>query len=384
MYFKETKGFPKDFLWGSASAAYQVEGGWDADGKGVSNWDKFVRIPGKTFKATTGDKAVDHYHRYKEDVKLMAEMGLKTYRFSIAWTRIYPNGNGEVNEKGLEFYDNLINELLKYGIEPMVTVYHWDMPQALEDQYHGWESRKIVDDYVNYATTLFKRYGDRVKYWITMNEQNIFTGHGWLEGMHPPGKVDDMKTFYQVNHHANIAHAKSVIALKELHPEAKVGASFAYSPSYAYDRKPENAMAKADYDDLQNYYWMDAYAYGRYPRAAIQYLKSLGCAPIFEEGDEALMKKAASLIDFMGVNYYQTCVVEYNDINGVGSDHTMNNTGKKVPLKFKVYLVFIKNHKMSFYQQQIGIGQLIQWELECVVVKLLRVMIYQSLFPKMV
>ena len=123
MYFKETKGFPKDFLWGSASAAYQVEGGWDADGKGVSNWDKFVRIPGKTFKATTGDKAVDHYHRYKEDVKLMAEMGLKTYRFSIAWTRIYPNGNGEVNEKGLEFYDNLINELLKYGIEPMVTVY---------------------------------------------------------------------------------------------------------------------------------------------------------------------------------------------------------------------------------------------------------------------
>lgn len=329
MYFKETKGFPKDFLWGSASAAYQVEGGWDADGKGVSNWDKFVRIPGKTFKATTGDKAVDHYHRYKEDVKLMAEMGLKTYRFSIAWTRIYPNGNGEVNEKGLEFYDNLINELLKYGIEPMVTVYHWDMPQALEDQYHGWESRKIVDDYVNYATTLFKRYGDRVKYWITMNEQNIFTGHGWLEGMHPPGKVDDMKTFYQVNHHANIAHAKSVIALKELYPEAKVGASFAYSPSYAYDRKPENAMAKADYDDLQNYYWMDAYAYGRYPRAAIQYLKSLGCAPVFEEGDEALMKKAASLIDFMGVNYYQTCVVEYNDINGVGSDHTMNNTGKK-------------------------------------------------------
>lgn len=102
MYFKETKGFPKDFLWGSASAAYQVEGGWDADGKGVSNWDQFVRIPGKTFKATTGDKAVDHYHRYKEDVKLMAEMGLKTYRFSIAWTRIYPNGNGEVNEKGLE------------------------------------------------------------------------------------------------------------------------------------------------------------------------------------------------------------------------------------------------------------------------------------------
>ena len=131
MYFKDSKGFPSDFLWGSASAAYQVEGAWDSDGKGVSNWDKFVRIPGKTFKGTTGDKAVDHYNRYKEDVALMAEMGLKTYRFSIAWTRIYPNGNGEVNEAGLQFYDNLINECLKYGIEPMVTVYHWDMPQAL-------------------------------------------------------------------------------------------------------------------------------------------------------------------------------------------------------------------------------------------------------------
>ena len=125
MYFKESKGFPKDFLWGSASAAYQVEGAWAEDGKKPSVWDKFVRIPGKTFKATTGDKAVDHYHMYKEDVRLMGEMGLKTYRFSIAWSRIYPDGNGQVNEKGLQFYDDLINECLKYNIVPMVTVYHW-------------------------------------------------------------------------------------------------------------------------------------------------------------------------------------------------------------------------------------------------------------------
>ena len=211
----------------------------------------------------------------------------------------------------------------------MVTVYHWDMPQALEEQYHGWENRQIVDDYVNYATTLFKRYGDRVKYWITMNEQNIFTSFGWLEGMHPPGKVDDMKMFYQVNHHANMAHAKSVIALKELWPEAKVGASFAYSPSYAIDNKPENAMAKADYDDLKNYYWMDVYAYGRYPRAALAYLEANGVAPVFEEGDNAIMKEAAQLVDFMGVNYYQTTTVEFNDIDGVGTSHEMNTTGKK-------------------------------------------------------
>ena len=138
MYFEHSKGFPEDFLWGSASAAYQVEGAWNEDGKGPSNWDEFVRIPGKTFKATTGDKAVDHYHRFKEDVALMAEMGLKTYRFSISWPRIIPDGNGEINEKGLAFYDELIDELIKNDIVPMVTVYHWDMPQALFEQYHGW------------------------------------------------------------------------------------------------------------------------------------------------------------------------------------------------------------------------------------------------------
>ncbi len=269
----------------SASAAYQVEGAWDEDGKGMSNWDKFVRIPGKTFQGTTGDKAVDHYHRYKEDVKLMAELGLKTYRFSISWPRVIPDGNGAINEKGLKFYDDLINELIANNIVPMVTVYHWDMPQALEEQYHGWENRQIVDDFVRYATTLFEHFGDRVKHWIIMNEQNVFTGLGWQAGMHPPGKVDDDKMFYQVNHHAFLAHAKSVLALKKLYPDALVGSSFAYSPSYAYDRHPENAMAKADYDDLRNYYWMDMYAYGRYPRAAIAYLESQGVAPQMEPGD---------------------------------------------------------------------------------------------------
>lgn len=151
---KVTK-FPEGFLWGSASAAYQIEGGWREDGKGITNWDQFVRIPGKTYKATTGDVAVDHYHRYKEDIALMAEMGLKTYRFSVSWARIYPEGRGEVNPKGIEFYENIIDECLKYGIEPMVTIYHWDLPQALVDLYGGWESEEIIEDYVNYAKTLF-------------------------------------------------------------------------------------------------------------------------------------------------------------------------------------------------------------------------------------
>lgn len=348
MYFSKSKGFPKDFLWGSASAAYQVEGAWNEDGKGISNWDKFVRIPEKTFKATTGDVAVDHYHRYKEDVRLMAEMGLKAYRFSIAWPRIYPNGKGEVNEAGIKFYSDLIDECIKYDIEPMVTIYHWDLPQALVDEYGGWENRQIVDDYVHYAVTLFERFGDRVKYWITMNEQNVFTSLGWLTAMHPPGKTQDMKMFFQVNHHANMAHAKTVLKFHEMGHHGMIGASYAFGPSYALDCRPENAMAKADYDDLQVYWWMDIYAYGRYPKAAMAFLKSINCAPLMEEGDEAILKEAATHFDFMGVNYYQTAVVEYNPIDGVGLSTKMNNTGKKGTAKESGIPGLFKNVKNPY------------------------------------
>ena len=323
------KRFPENFLWGSASAAYQIEGAYNIDGKGLSNWDKFVRIPGKTFKATTGDVAVDHYHRYKEDIALMAEMGLKTYRFSIAWSRIFPNGHGEVNQKGIEFYQNIIDECLKYGIEPMVTIFHWDLPQALVDEYNGWEDEKIVDDFVNYAKTLFKVFGKSVKYWITLNEQNIFTSLGWLTAQHPPGKKDDQKMFYQVNHHAFLAHAKTVLAYREMRYSGNIGASFAYTPSYALDCKPENAMSKMNFDDLRNYWWLDVYAYGEYPRAAMKYLQNLGVAPEVTEEEKLLLKKAAQEINFMGVNYYQSCVCEYNPIDGVGPYGVTNTTGKK-------------------------------------------------------
>jgi len=324
------KQFPEGFLWGSASAAYQIEGAHDVDGKGLSNWDHFVRTPGKTFKGTTGDQAVDHYHRYKEDIRLMAEMGLKTYRFSIAWTRIYPNGTGKINQKGLDFYDDIINECMAYGIIPMVTIYHWDLPQALVDSYGGWEGHQIVDDFVNYATTLFKYFGDRVTHWITINEQNIFTIFGWLNGMHPPGKVDDQKTYYQVNHFAFMAHAKAVLALKELYPGSKVGASHAFGPTYAIDCKPENNIARMNSDEFSNYWWMDVYAYGRYPKRVFKYLEGLGIAPEIAPGDAEIMKAAAAKIDFMGVNYYQTGAVEFNSDNEIDkNDGKMNNSGKK-------------------------------------------------------
>ena len=208
----------------------------------------------------------------------MAEMGLKTYRFSVSWARIYPEGRGEVNPKGIEFYENIIDECLKYGIEPMVTIYHWDLPQVLVDLYGGWESEEIIEDYVNYAKTLFKAYGSKVKYWITFNEQNIFTSLGWLTAQHPPGKFDDQKTFYQVNHHVFMV---------------------VFFINFSANK------------------------------AAMNYLRKKGFAPVVTKDDQKILKAAAAEIDFMGVNYYQSCVCEYNPMDGVTPYGTMNTTGVK-------------------------------------------------------
>ncbi|MGG7621570.1 glycoside hydrolase family 1 protein [Bacillus coreaensis] len=325
MIHKQLKPFPKNFLWGAASAAYQVEGAWDEDGKGPSNWDLFVRIPGKTFKGTTGDVAVDHYHRYKEDVQLMAEMGMKAYRFSVAWTRILPQGKGEVNEKGLEFYDNLINELVKHNIEPVLTLYHWDLPQALQDEYGGWESRKIIEDFTNYSNILFKRFGDRVKYWVSLNEQNIFTMLGYQWAAHPPGVKDD-KLFYQVNHHANLANASVIKEFRKYVPNGRIGPSFAYSPAYAATSKPSDILAAENAEGFSSHWWMDVYAWGKYPEATWNYLEKNGLAPKVEEGDFELLK--AGKPDFMGVNYYQTTTYEENPLDGVTEGH-FNTSGKK-------------------------------------------------------
>ncbi|WP_057759704.1 glycoside hydrolase family 1 protein [Cytobacillus praedii] len=326
MIHQTLKCFPKDFLWGAASAAYQVEGAWDKAGKGISNWDQFVRIPGKTYKGTTGDVAVDHYYRYREDVALMAEMGLKAYRFSVAWTRIFPNGRGNVNEKGIEFYDHLINELIKYDIEPILTLYHWDLPQLLQEEYGGWESRRIIEDFTNYSVELFKRFGNRVKYWVSLNEQNIFTSHGYLHATHPPGMKDE-KLFYQVNHHANLANASVIKEFRKYVPDGEIGPSFAYSPAYAASSNPIDILAAENAEELNSSWWMDIYAWGKYPKMAWSYLEEKGSAPSIEEGDFELLQEGKP--DFMGVNYYQSTTYESNPLEGGVDAGKMNTTGEK-------------------------------------------------------
>lgn len=325
MYHTKKDPFPKEFLWGSASAAYQIEGAHDVDGKGKSVWDLFSKIEGKTFKATHGDVAIDHYHRYKEDVALMAKMGLKAYRFSVSWSRIFPQGKGEINQKGLQFYSDLVDELLKYDIEPIVTLYHWDLPQALQDEYGGWESRQIIDDFTHYAKVLFDALSERVKYWVSLNEQNVFIMFGYLSAQHPPG-VKDFQRMLNANHIANLANASVIKTFKDGHYQGKIGPSYAYTPSYAYDAKPESVLAMENAEMLAHL-WMDVYAWGKYPRPLLKTLKNMGYTIDIRKEDETLLQEAKP--DFMGLNYYRTQSVSAMKLDEVLQKAQTNYSGKK-------------------------------------------------------
>lgn len=311
MFHTKLDDFPENFLWGAASAAYQIEGGWKEDGKGSSIWDTFSKIPGKTYKGTNGNVAVDHYHRYKEDVKLMAEMGLRAYRFSVAWSRILPNGSGEINDKGLQFYENLIDELRKYNIEPVLTLYHWDIPQALQDAYQGWESRQAIDDFNEYARVLFKRFKNKVKYWVTFNEQNVFTALGYRWEAHPPN-IANVKKMFEANHIINLANAKAIQSFRELVPNGTIGPSFGYGPIYPFDSNPNHVLAALNGEEFQNHWWMDVYVYGKYPKVIWKQLERLGVTPTIESGDMELLQSVKP--DFLGVNYYHGGTVRANKI----------------------------------------------------------------------
>lgn len=296
--------FPHDFLFGAASAAYQVEGAWNEDGKGLSNWDVFSKIPGKTFEGTNGDVAVDHYHRYKEDIKLMAEMGLESYRFSISWPRIIPNGNGEINEKGIDFYNNIINECLKYGIVPFVTLYHWDMPQVLEEQ-GGWTNKTTIDAFLKYATTCFERFGDRVKHWITFNETIVFCSLGYLAGAHPPGIKNDIKKYFQATHNVFTAHAKVVDQYKKMKQYGEIGITHVFSPAFSVDEKEENRLAAYHANQYGIAWYYDPILKGKYPEYVLKTLKEKGYTPDWTEEELKIIESSASKNDFIGLNYYQ-------------------------------------------------------------------------------
>ncbi len=305
--------FPADFAWGAATAAYQVEGAVAEDGRGESIWDRFCATEGKVRNGDNGAVACDFYHRYRDDVALMQELGLNAFRLSIAWPRVVPNGGGEVNPAGLDFYDRLVDELLAAGIRPFVTLYHWDLPQALEDQ-GGWPNRETVDAYCDYVEAVAARLGDRVDRWITQNEPRVaaWLGYGW--GMHAPGRTNERDALAAA-HHLLLSHGRAVEILRRESPGAQVGITLDVFPVYPASTGASDAAAARHFDGFHNRWFLDPVFKGRYPDDLLEHFGAN--APRVEDGD---FRQIAVPLDFMGVNYYRREVVAHSE-NGARTVH---------------------------------------------------------------
>lgn len=308
MIHNKQTAFPGDFLWGASTSAYQVEGASHEDGKGLSCQD-VKDVPSGTSDLKV---CVDHYHRYKEDIALMKEMGFKAYRFSIAWTRILPEGYGEVNQKGIDFYSDLIDECLANDIEPIVTMFHFDMPAALDAQ-GSWSNRNAVDWFENYARILFEQYGDRITYWLTINEQNILTLVGPVIGTLniPDGCTNERKEIYQQNHHMLVAQAKAMKLCHDMCPHAKIGPAPNISLVYPQSCKPQDIIASQNANALRNWLYLDVSVYGVYNNIVWSWLTQQDAQPELLEGDDEILKSGKP--DFIGFNYYNTAVCKHSD-----------------------------------------------------------------------
>ncbi|ENH98163.1 beta-glucosidase [Gracilibacillus halophilus YIM-C55.5] len=316
MNYDQIKPFPSKFLWGGSTSAYQVEGAWNEDGKGPSVIDMANHVP----EVTDFKVASDHYHHYQEDIQLLAEMGFKAYRFSVSWARIYPEGSGELNQKGIQFYHQLIDELLSYNIEPILTMYHFDLPYALEEQ-GGWSNRKTVDAFEQYAETLFDHFGDRVKYWLTINEQNMIILHGSSIGTSSQDSENQQQDLYQQNHHMLVAQAKAMALCHRKLPNAKIGPAPNIAPIYPASSKSEDILAANSYTNIRNWLYLDAAVYGQYNHVAWAYLEKKGYTPVMQEGDMRILQ--AGKPDFIAFNYYTSQTVG----ESTGGDMDYSHTG---------------------------------------------------------
>lgn len=302
MYYAKQQAFPKGFLWGASTSAYQAEGAWDEDGKSPSIIDMYEH-PKEYADFKT---ASDHYHRYKEDIRLFAELGLKAYRFSVAWTRIIPEGTGMVNPAGIRHYQDVIQECRAYGIEPVVTMYHFDLPYCLEEK-GGWGSRDTIEAFVEYARVLFTNYGKEVKYWLTINEQNTMILHPGAIGLPKGGKLPSKKELYQQNHHLMLAQARVMKLCHELCPEGKIGPALNLTAMYPETCKPEDAIAAHNWEVIRCWNFADVPVFGWYHPLAWRYLKDRDLAPEIKEGDRECL--AGARPDFMAMNYYSTATI---------------------------------------------------------------------------
>ncbi|MGC4803946.1 GH1 family beta-glucosidase [Micromonospora sp. DT233] len=308
--------FPDGFVWGAATAAYQIEGAARDDGRGPSIWDTFSRTPGKVHAGHTGDVACDHYHRYADDVALMAELGLRAYRYSIAWPRIQPDGTGPVEPRGLDFYDRLTDALLERGIDPIVTLYHWDLPQALEDR-GGWTNRETAEHFAAYATAVHGRLGDRVRTWTTLNEPWCSAYLGYGNGLHAPGRRDAGAAFTAV-HHLLLGHGLAASALRAAGAQT-VGITL--NPADVQPADPNSAADAAAVrlvEGLQNRIFLDPLTGAGYPADVLEHVSRMVEPTFIRDGDEKLI---AAPIDLLGVNYYSPTYVAGRPDGGGNSAH---------------------------------------------------------------
>ena len=294
--------FPQDFVWGAATASYQIEGAATQDGRGESVWDRFCATPGKVRNGDTGAVACDFYHRYSDDIALRRELAIAAFRFSVAWPRVIPSGRGAVNPKGLDFYDRLVDELLGNGITPFVTLFHWDTPQPLEDA-GGWPVRETVDAFTEYVAAVADRLGDRVRHWITHNEPWVvsWVGHGW--GHHAPGRTSDADALATA-HHLLLSHGQAVQILRERSPGADVGITLNLDFVYAETDDDEDAAAAAWVDGFHNRWFLDPIFRGAYPEDMAETWRDI--LPEIRDGD---LETIAQPIDFLGVNNYTSPLV---------------------------------------------------------------------------
>ncbi|WP_306191869.1 GH1 family beta-glucosidase [Streptomyces sp. MK5] len=297
--------FPDGFLWGTSTSAYQVEGATDSDGRGESVWDRFCRVPGAVERAESGAVACDHYHRAAEDIELMAGLGVNAYRFSLSWPRIVPDGHGEVNKRGVDHYDRLIDQLLARGISPLVTLYHWDLPQVLQER-GGWRARETADRFAEYAALCFEAYGDRVQDWVTINEPWIVGLLGHQLGLHAPGERDIAGSVCAM-HHLLLGHGKAVQALRASRPQGRAGVAFSLFPHVPHTAGEEDRLAAHASDGYVNRWFLDAVQNGRYPEDMREHWeRAAGPLDFVRDGDLPVIGAGS---DFIGVNYYTRRIV---------------------------------------------------------------------------
>ncbi|MGC8765951.1 MAG: GH1 family beta-glucosidase [Brevinematia bacterium] len=299
--------FPDGFLWGTATSSYQIEGAWNEDGKGLSNWDVFSHKKGKIKDNTTGDVACDHYHLYKEDVKLMKELGYKAYRFSISWPRIFPEGKGKVNQKGIDFYKRLVEELIKADIVPFATLYHWDLPLELEKKGE-WYKRELAFYYADYVERIVKELKDGVTYWITLNEPIVTYFMAHIFGAHPPAHKKPFKSLI-IPHNLLLAHGLAVERIRNISPRLKVGITNAFMMAYPATNDENDIKATEKAKDYMLRLFMDPIYKAKYPQAFEKNRFFLWKVEKYLEED---LKIISQKTDFLGVNYYTRLLIKHS------------------------------------------------------------------------